>query len=131
MRYARRLARTLMPQKSVHQLLDDIRLLGDAQYELVEGVRALVAETIPGVTEDVKYGGILFAADVMFAGVFAYRKHVSVEFSHGASIDEPFGHLEGAGKGRRHLKLHDPADIKHKQLAVYLSLALDAARKNA
>lgn len=120
-----------MSRKTVHQFLDDIRLLGDGQYELVAAVRTLVAKTVPGVTEEVKYGGILFADDVMFAGVFAYKKHVSVEFSHGAAIDDPFGQLEGAGKGRRHLKLHEPGDIDLKRLADYLPLALDAARRNA
>ncbi|MBY6205670.1 DUF1801 domain-containing protein [Halomonas denitrificans] len=98
---------------------------------MVQAVRSLAKRRVPEVSESVKYGGILFSADVMFAGVFAYRKHVSVEFSHGASIDDPFGHLEGGGKGRRHLKLHDPDDLGRKRLADYLPLALDAARRNA
>lgn len=119
-----------MPRTTVQDLLNDIRLLESGQHETVEAVRALVRQLVPGVTEEVKYGGILFSADVMFAGVFAYRKHVTVEFSYGASIDDPFGHLEGAGKGRRHLKLLEPGDIERKRLADYLPLALDAARRN-
>lgn len=106
-----------------------MRLLGDEQVELVEAVRALVKQTIPSATETVKYGGILFSSDVPFAGVFAYKAHVSVEFSHGALIDDPWGHLEGGGKFRRHVKLFSLADLKARQLADYLPLALAAAHE--
>ena len=54
--------------------------------------------------------------------------YVSVEFSHGARIHDTLGALEGAGKGRRHLKLRSVEDIAAKGLAAYLPLALEAAR---
>lgn len=117
-----------MATKSVKELLDDVRLLGDEQFSLVESVRKLVRKTIPSVTEEVKYGGILFASGVQFCGVFAYKQHVSVEFGSGAKIKDTAGHLEGGGKGRRHLKLHSADDIKAKALAHYLPLALEAAK---
>lgn len=116
-----------MAAKSVQALLDDIRLLGEDKHEIVEAVRALVRKSIKISTEEVKYGGILFGSEVQFGGVFAYREHVSVEFGHGAKIEDPFGHLEGAGKGRRHIKLRSLSDIKAKKLAEYLPLALKAA----
>ena len=119
-----------MGTKSVQALMDDIRLLGDEQFALVESVRALVKKTLPSVSEEVKYGGILFTSGVSFAGVFAYKQHVSVEFGSGAKIVDPFGHLEGGGKGRRHIKLHSAADISAKKLARYFPLAL-AAEKSA
>jgi len=87
--------------------------------------------TIPSVTEEVKYGGILFSSGVQFCGVFAYKQHVSVESGSGAKIQDPLGHLEGSGKGRRHIKLHSVKDIKAKALAHYLPLALEAARSGA
>jgi len=116
-----------MTTKTVQTLLDDIRLLGDEQYSLVESVRALVRKTIPHVSEEVKYGGIIFSSGVQFSGVFAYKQHVSVEFSYGATIDDTLGHLEGGGKYRRHMKLYSAEDIKAKHLAQYLVLALKAA----
>ena len=118
-----------MATKSVQELLDDIRLLGDEQLSLTESVRKLVKQTIPSVTEKVKYGGILFASGVQFCGVFAYKQHVSVEFGSGAKISDTLGHLEGSGKGRRHLKLHSENDIQAKALAHYLPLALEATRR--
>ena len=116
-----------MAIKSVQTLLEDISLLGAGQFEIVEAVRALVMKNFKAVEEDVKYGGILFSSGIQFCGVFAYKEHVSVEFGSGALIADTFGHLEGSGKGRRHIKLKSIADIKTKELAQYLPLALKAA----
>jgi hypothetical protein len=120
-----------MATKSVQALMDGIRLLGDEQYSLVESVRELVKTTFPSILEEVKYGGILFLSDVQFCGVFAYKQHVSVEFGSGAKIADTFGHLEGSGKGRRHIKLYSVKDIQEKKLDHYLPLALEAAKSDA
>ncbi len=117
-----------MGTKSVQGLLDDICMLNPASHALVEAVRALVKKQCKPFAEEVKYGGILFASGVQFCGVFGYKDHVTVEFGYGAKINDTFGHLEGAGKGRRHLKFRTMADIKDKQLAQYLPLALEAAK---
>ena len=117
--------------KSIQTLLEDIRSLGAMQFEVVEAVRALIKTSLPSVQEEVKYGGILFTSDISFCGVFAYKGHVSVEFSHGARIVDPEGYLEGSGKGRRHIKLRCVDDIAAKKLAVYLPLAHQAANITA
>lgn len=120
-----------MSTKSIPLLLEDIRLLSEQRYQVSSAVRDLVKLHFQPLDEELKYGGILFASGgVQFCGLFAYKDHVSVEFGHGAAIKDPFGHLEGAGKLRRHLKLVDPADIDTKQLAQYLTLALAAARRH-
>jgi len=116
-----------MATKSVHALLEDIRLKSEQNYEIVEAVRALVRKTFETSSEEVKYGGILFTSGVQFAGVFAYKAHVSVEFGSGSKITDTFGFLEGEGKGRRHVKLMSADHIKSKRLAEYLTLALQAA----
>jgi hypothetical protein len=115
--------------RTVQALLEDIRQLGEEQFQIVEAVRALVKKTLGPVSEEVKYGGILFASGVPFGGVFAYKDHVSVEFSRGAAIEDQEGFLEGGGKGRRHIKLERVGDIKVKKLARYLPLALEAAKR--
>ena len=117
--------------KSVQALVEDFRLLGEEQFQIVEQVRALAKKTVNPLSEEVKYGGIIFASGVHFGGVFAYKDHVSVEFGHGAKITDSEGLLEGSGKGRRHVKLRSISDIKGKKLAVYLSLALEAAESAA
>ncbi len=52
---------------------------------------------------------------------------LGVAVGRGANISDAFGHLEGSGKGRRHVKLKSVADINNKKLAQYLPLALQAA----
>jgi hypothetical protein len=116
-----------MATKSVQTILEEIHLKGATQFEIVSAVRALIRKNFKGCAEEVKYGGILFSSGVQFCGVFAYTAHVSVEFGSGAHIVDAFGQLEGAGKGRRHVKLMSVADIKTKKLAQYLVLALEAA----
>jgi hypothetical protein len=114
-----------MAKKSVDALLDDIRYINEAHYQLVQEVRALVHDLVKTVSEEVKYGGILFSSDVMFAGVFAYKEHVTVEFGQGAKIQDTFGFLEGSGKFRRHIKLKVTSDIEDRRLADYVRLALE------
>lgn len=120
-----------MVAKSVNALLEDVRLLGDEQLSTVEAVRELVKARLPSVTEEVKYGGILFASGVPFCGVFAYKDHVSVEFSRGSSIPDTPGHLEGGGKFRRHIKLRSLKDVQAKQLVYYFQPALQAMNNDA
>lgn len=122
-----------MTKKSVQDLLEDIRLASEQNYEVVQAVRTMVNKTIGTTTQEVKYGGLLLtsAAGVEFAGVFAYKAHVSVEFGNGAKINDPFGFLQGSGKGRRHIKWMTASEIKDKKLAQYLSLALQASQQEA
>ncbi|WP_028603854.1 DUF1801 domain-containing protein [Ottowia thiooxydans] len=117
-----------MPTKSVEALLEDIRFLSEDRHATVQAVRSLVKKLVKPLAEEVKYGGILFTSGVQFGGVFAYKDHVSVEFSHGASIADELGHLQGGGKFRRHIKLKAPADVELTQLADYIPLALQAAK---
>jgi hypothetical protein len=116
-----------MATKSVQTLLEDICFVSEERHAIAQAVRTLVKTRFKDTSEEVKYGGILFTAQVQFCGVFVYKEHVSVEFGHGAKIKDPFGHLEGSGKGRRHVKLKTVADIEDKELAQYLLLAWQAA----
>lgn len=116
-----------MTTKSVQSLLEDIRLISETNYAIVEAVRAMVKTTIKSTSEEVKYGGILISSGVQFCGVFVYKEHVSVEFGSGAKIKDDIGFLEGSGKGRRHLKFKSVAELNDKKLAEYLSLAHQAA----
>lgn len=122
--------RRKMKNQSVQALLEDIRLVSEQNYEIVEAVRALVQKTFETTSEEIKYGGILFRSGVQFGGVFAYKTHVTVEFRNGAKITDTFGFLEGSGKGRRHVKLMSVDQIKDKKLAQYLSLALQASKQD-
>ena len=116
-----------MNQK-VKSLLDDWQIINPTLYEIANSVRAKILQLTDTVDEEVKYGGILFAAPEPFCGIFVYKQHISVEFSHGAEIPDPHGLLEGKGKGRRHLKLHMLEDVENKHLTDYLRLAQKATK---
>lgn len=115
-----------MNQK-VKKLLDDWQAVNPDLHEIANSVRTRILQLADTVDEEVKYGGILFAAPEPFCGIFVYKQHVSVEFGHGAKMADPHGLLEGKGKGRRHLKLHALEDLENKYLADYLQLAQKAA----
>ena len=112
-----------MPTDRISKLLDDIHLLGEARFELVQTLRKMILGLDSSISEEVKYGGLLFSAGTPFCGVFAYAKHVSLEFGAGASLPDPHQVLEGAGKLRRHIKLTALQDIADKHVAQYLALA--------
>lgn len=98
-------------------LLEDIRLVSEEHYQIVETVRGLVRAQCWPCAEELKYGGILLSSGIQFCGVSASKGHVSVDFGMGAGIPDVVGHLEGAGKGRRHIKLRTLSDLQSKRLA--------------
>jgi hypothetical protein len=68
-----------------------------------------------------------------FAGVAPQRNHVNLLFNHGASLPDPEGILEGAGKGIRHIKIRSVKDARAERLNRYIKaaakLALAAMKK--
>ncbi|WP_432525355.1 DUF1801 domain-containing protein [Serratia sp. BFP-2025] len=108
---------------AVAALLADIGSTHGELLEIVQQVRRAAATSGDGVTESVKYGGIMFSHRQFFCGVFAYRNHVTVEFGHGYRLTDRHHQLEGSGQYRRHIKLHSPAEVKSKHLADYIKQA--------
>lgn len=118
-----------MPADRISKLLEDIRLLDQARFELVQSLREIILGLAPSISEEVKYGGILFSAGKPFCGIFSYAKHVSLEFGAGASLPDKYGALEGKGKLRRHIKLSSAHDISRKHVREYLTLAIKVSSK--
>lgn len=116
-----------MPTDRISKLLDDIHLLGEDRFELVQTLRKMILGLDSSISEEVKYGGLLFSAERPFCGVFSYTKHVSLEFGAGASLPDEFEMLEGEGKFRRHIKLSTVQDVSAKHVLHYLLLALKAS----
>lgn len=115
----------------VANFLEDIRPLSEDRFALVQALRRLVLDLNPAVSEEVKYGGLLFSAGKPFCGVFAYTRHVSLEFGDGASLPDVYQVLEGEGKLRRHIKLSTIDDIDRKHVQHYMALALHAREGQA
>lgn len=115
-----------MKNVRVAALLQDLSLVNENNYALVQAVRQLILGLGKEVAEEVKYGGILFSRSQAFCGVFAYTQHISLEFGDGANLPDAYGFLEGKGKQRRHIKLTSLDEIESRQVAHYVQLAYQA-----
>jgi hypothetical protein len=62
-------------------------------------------------------------ANAPFAYVAAFTAHVNVGFFHGASLPDPAGLLEGAGRSMRHVKLRPGARVDEPALEALLRAA--------
>lgn len=118
-----------MSADRIAKLLEDIRLLDQGRFDLVQSLREIILGLAPSISEEVKYGGILFSVGQPFCGVFSYAKHVTLEFGAGASLPDKYKVLEGEGKLRRHIKLSSARDIAKLHVREYLALALKASSK--
>jgi hypothetical protein len=116
-----------MHNARVERYLEDLRLLSEDRYALVSRLRHLILDVGTDVTDDIKYGGILFSASAPFCGIFSYQKHVSIEFSRGADLPDKRQVLEGEGKLRRHIKIESLQDLLKKSVREYVVLAHGAA----
>jgi hypothetical protein len=98
-----------------------------------DGISNAIKETVEQIAPDVrfvpKYGGEVLAHDPdsdkkFVGGIYVYKDHVSLEFSQGASLNDPDGRLEGKGKNRRHLKFEAVNDVADKGAEGFLKQAL-------
>jgi len=99
----------------------------------IHAIDAALKEIMDDLCHDVryapKYGGEIILPDpeddkTFVGGIFAYKDHISLEFSKGALFDDPNGLLEGKGKLRRHFKFSSVEDVTSKQVRSYLAQAL-------
>lgn len=120
-----------MKNPLVDHYVHELQFESGARHDLVGRIRNLVLGVDDRITEEIKYGGILFSAGAPFCGLFSYAKHVALEFSRGAELDDPHGVLEGDGKKRRHIKLVGQPDLFQKNLRDYVSQAFQHCQPTA
>ncbi|MCW8876253.1 MAG: DUF1801 domain-containing protein [Kangiellaceae bacterium] len=108
----------------INQLLEDIQYQSPQKYELFQFLRNLIKSQNSDLSEQVKYGGLVFSCGgVLRCGVFVYKNHLSLEFGAGAEFPDPDKLLEGKGKFRRHLKLTEIVDVEGKKVEYFVKLA--------
>ncbi|WP_455269862.1 DUF1801 domain-containing protein [Rhizobium herbae] len=116
-----------MSTDKVETFLQEIREYRGELFPIVARLRDMALASAPSITEEVKYGGLLFSSGQSFCGVFPYKAHVTLEFSQGASLTDLHGFLSGDGKYRRHIKLEALQDIETRRVAEYIAQARAAA----
>ncbi len=104
---------SIPPEAFLAGFPDDIR-------QTAERLRALIRATFPEAIERVRPGWHLVGYEVpagrrsaYFAYVAPEQRHVHLGFEHGVAMDDPGGHLRGAGitKQTRWLTFRVPGDI--------------------
>jgi hypothetical protein len=91
-----------------------VKTLPPQTQQIVNKLRALVAEASPEVTETFKWAQPVYEANGPFAYIKAHKGHVNFGFWRGAAFTEPNVKLEGDGSRMRHLKITSMADIDDK-----------------
>ena len=112
-----------MKNPEVDHFVHELQFQSGERHDLIVRIRNIVLDVDPRITEELKYGGILFSAGAPFCGLFSYAQHVSIEFSRGAELADPHGVLEGDGQKRRHIKLRAQPDLFQKNLRDYVGQA--------
>ena len=100
----------------VEKLLEEKNHPLDAE---IRRVREIILSTDDRVEEAVKWKSPTFIYKGNIASYFMNaKKHVSLMFHTGATIDDPSGLLEGDGKGARSAKFYGMEDIEEKKAAL-------------
>lgn len=105
----------------VERYLSDVQLVDDNVYQVLMALRAAILDVAPEAVEEMRYEGVMYRGQAPFCGIFAYKAHVTIEFSRGAGLADPFGVLMGAGKLRRHIKMLTLEDIQAKHVPAYIA----------
>jgi len=111
----------LSNKEPVNNFLINLQSESPEKFKIIELIRKIFITANDNLSEDIKYGGLVFLlSNSLMGGVFPYKKHTSVEFSNGSELPDPLKVLEGNGKKRRHVKIFDIKDVKTKNLSFFI-----------
>jgi hypothetical protein len=103
---------------------------------LALALREIVLETAPQLEERVfrnHPSALWFGAGPKMADMSLYiamaSRHVNLGFCRGATLDDPEGVLEGAGKAMRHMKFRSAADLERPFVRPLIRAAAPLPRK--
>jgi hypothetical protein len=109
----------------VETFLHDLEARTPRFVEILREVIDRFRATCDSCSIEIKYGGVVFLLDgELIGGVFPYKAHVSVEFSHGAAFRDDSRVLQGSGAHRRHIKLQSVDDLSRVPLDSYIQQAV-------
>jgi hypothetical protein len=108
-------------EAKIKTFLEDAITISTERYEIICAIRDAFLNANLGFTEGFKYGGITYnISNELIGGIYSYKEHVSIEFSHGVTFSDPHHILEGGGKHRRHIKIRSLSDIKEKLVVSFI-----------
>ncbi|MBT8378141.1 MAG: DUF1801 domain-containing protein [Ignavibacteria bacterium] len=109
----------------IEKLLQDFELVNPVLVIIMRSLRKMVRKIAPDSEEKIMYGGIIYSMpERMFCGLFLRKNHISVEFDLGYLLNDDDEYLEGKGKYRRHLKIHNKEEIIIKKVEKFIKESL-------
>ena len=74
----------------VNKFMDDLQSVSPNKFKIIKPIRKLFLDANKELTEDIKYGGLVFnLSNVLIGGIFPYKEHISIEYSNGADFPDP------------------------------------------
>lgn len=108
-----------MPNE-IQNFLSDLQTFSANKYTIVIKAREKFL-AYDCVSEKFIYGGIGFiVTGFLVGGIYVSKNHVSIVFSRGNELKDPYGILEGEGQYRRHLKIHTVEELDSKKSDYYI-----------
>lgn len=92
----------------------------EVQTELLEHLRQLIHDAVPGTTEAIKWGFPVFTKTKNYAYFRYSKKHITLGFYNPEKIDDPDNLLEGEGNTLKHIKIRQQEDINKPLLTKWL-----------
>ena len=105
------------------QVTDYIAKATPEQKQIMELLRQLVHDSVPGVQEEFKWGRPVFRSSRDFAYLKTAKAYVTLGFFQFEKLSGAEGKLEGTGKDMRHIKLRTMQDVDRTQLGDWLKQA--------
>ncbi|MCM4158905.1 DUF1801 domain-containing protein [Antarcticibacterium flavum] len=93
------------------QVTDYINEASEEQQRIMQRVRELIKETVPGSTEEFKWSRPVFRKEKDFAYLKRAKKYVTLGFFNFEKLKDEDNRLEGTGKDMRHVKLTTLNDL--------------------
>jgi hypothetical protein len=81
------------------------------QKEIMEIIRQIIHESVPGVNEEFKWSRPVFRSTKDFAYLKTAKNYITLGFFNFEKLDDNQNMLEGTGKDMRHIKLKNAENI--------------------
>ncbi|MBD1397531.1 DUF1801 domain-containing protein [Pontibacter sp. JH31] len=95
----------------MHPQITEYIICSEKHKETLAALRELVHDSVPGLTEDFKWGRPVFRTQNNFAYLKSAKAYVTVGFFNFGKLHDPQNLLEGTGKEMRHIKIKNVSDI--------------------
>jgi hypothetical protein len=103
------------------QITEYIQNAPEPHQQIMQAIRTLIHQQVPGVVEEYKWSRPVFRAAKDFAYLQANKQYVTLGFTGDLSkLDDPQGLLEGTGKTMRHIKIRNMQELAAAPLAKWL-----------